>query len=250
MESAPSCLSFAVDCGTLAKGAGVMIAAFVLFVGSVWVLLAAVFGRYLGYLVLAVAFFGWMIIQSALWLFGFWAQGPDTPTNLGPRGSEAAWVVASAGLTAANDTSETFAAYPAAPWEPADLTDPEEAADIQSVQSAATDFLAEQANHELGMTSEDLSALTPTQFSVRSTAFATSDDGTPLAVVTAFYTGGGPQTTVSMYYDGGTVPRYSWMFLIGSTLLFGLHLPLLDRAERKRKEFLTGGTAPPWYGPA
>ena len=40
------------------------------------------------------------------------------------------------------------------------------------------------------------------------------------------------------------------MFLIGSTLLFGAHLPFLDQAERKRKEILTGGTAPPWYGPA
>jgi hypothetical protein len=40
------------------------------------------------------------------------------------------------------------------------------------------------------------------------------------------------------------------MVLIGSTLLFGAHLPFLDRAERKRKEILTGGTAPPWYGPA
>ena len=40
------------------------------------------------------------------------------------------------------------------------------------------------------------------------------------------------------------------MFLIGSTLLFCAHLPFLDRAERTRKEILTGGTAPPWYGPA
>jgi hypothetical protein len=40
------------------------------------------------------------------------------------------------------------------------------------------------------------------------------------------------------------------MFLGGSILLFAIHVPLLDRAERKRREFLTGGTAPPWYGPA
>jgi hypothetical protein len=33
-------------------------------------------------------------------------------------------------------------------------------------------------------------------------------------------------------------------------VLFGAQLPLLDRAERKRKEFLIGGTAPAWYGPA
>ena len=30
-----------------------------------------------------------------------------------------------------------------------------------------------------------------------------------------------------------------------------IHNPsLLDRAEKKRKEFLTGGTSPAWYGPA
>jgi hypothetical protein len=40
------------------------------------------------------------------------------------------------------------------------------------------------------------------------------------------------------------------MFLVGSTILFVVHLPLLDRAERKRKEFLTGGSTPAWHGPA
>jgi hypothetical protein len=40
------------------------------------------------------------------------------------------------------------------------------------------------------------------------------------------------------------------MFLIASVVGLGIHLPFLDRAERKRKEILTGGTAPPWYGPA
>ena len=59
---------------------------------------AAIFGRWMGYLVVAVAFFGWMTIQSSLWLFGFWSQGPSTPTNLGPRGPDPAWVVDSAGL--------------------------------------------------------------------------------------------------------------------------------------------------------
>ena len=40
------------------------------------------------------------------------------------------------------------------------------------------------------------------------------------------------------------------MFLIATILIFGIHVPLLDRAEKKRKEFLTGGSAPAWYGPA
>ena len=53
-----------------------------------------------------------------------------------------------------------------------------------------------------------------------------------------------------MRHDSGSVNRYSWMFLIGSVVGLAIHLPLLDLAERRRKEVLTGGTAPPWYGPA
>ena len=81
------------------KGTLITICAFILFVGSIYVLLAAVYGLRMGYLVTAVAFFGWMTIQSGIWLFGFWSQGPETKTNLGPRGPDSAWIVDSAGLS-------------------------------------------------------------------------------------------------------------------------------------------------------
>ena len=55
--------------------------AVIIFIGSIYLILAAVFGPRMGYLVLAVAFFGWMMIFSALWAFGFWSQGPTTKTN-------------------------------------------------------------------------------------------------------------------------------------------------------------------------
>ncbi|GIU97358.1 MAG: hypothetical protein KatS3mg013_1161 [Actinomycetota bacterium] len=250
MEEARACLGFAIECETLWKGAGVVLAGFVLFVGSVYVLLAAVFGRWMGYLVLMVGFSGWMILQSALWLFGFWSQGPETPTNLGPRGAEPAWLVLDAGLRAGSDRYDLFERYPGDPWrEPTGETE-EEAADLQSVQGAATSFLAEEANRELGLEPESAEAVTPTQFTVDTIRFATAPDGTRLAVVQAHFSGGGPLTTLSMYHDEGSVPRYSYMFLAGSVLLFAVHVPLLDRAERSRREFLTGGGAPPWYGPA
>ncbi|MGI8617392.1 MAG: hypothetical protein ACR2L4_11550, partial [Actinomycetota bacterium] len=87
-----SCLGFNVDCGTLLKGAGVTLMGFILFVGSVYLILTAILGRWMGYLVLMVAFSGWMILLSAMWAFGFYSQGPDTPVNLGPRGAEPSWV--------------------------------------------------------------------------------------------------------------------------------------------------------------
>lgn len=246
MPGQGSCIGFAIECGTLFKGAGVVFAAVILFVGSVYVLLSAVFGRWMGYLVLIVAFTGWMVIQSSLWLFGYWSQGPTTPTSQGPRGANPAWVVQAAGLQPATD----FPTYPGDAWAAADATDAAEAADIQSVTGASTTYLAAQANEDLERSETAADAIPSTQFAVDTIHFATANGKTRLALVEAHFLGGGPETTLSLSYDSGSIPRYSLMFFAGSILLFGLHLPLLDRAERKRKAFLTGGNAPPWYGPA
>jgi hypothetical protein len=88
------------------------------------------------------------------------------------------------------------------------------------------------------------------QFTVDTLSIAKAEDGTDVAVVKAHFNGGGPQTTLSMAYDEGFVASYGWLFFVISALVFGTHLPLLDRAERSRKEFLTGGSSPAWYGPA
>jgi hypothetical protein len=247
-QAAQSCLGFHIQCGTLFKGAGVVVMAFILFVGSVYLMLSFVFGKWMGYLVLAVCFSGWLIIHSSLWYFGFWAQGPGTPTNQGPRGQEPSWVILEGGLSASSDRFTTFADFPREPW-----MDPNEGQDssVQSVGSAVTSFLAEQANEELDIDPLGTDAILGTQFTIDDVEFATAEDGkTPLAVVQAHFSGGGPLTTLALYHDSGSIPRYSLMFLAASILLFLIHLPLLDRAEKKRKEFLTGGTAPAWYGPA
>jgi hypothetical protein len=243
------CLGFNVDCGTLAKGAGAVLMGFTLFVGSVYLLLSAVLGRWMGYLVLVVSFSGWMILLSALWAFGFYSQGPDTPVNLGPRGAEAAWVPL---LVSTGETSgryRVFASYPEGPWEEAEGQ--ELPASTQAVSGVVTAFLAERANEELDIPETDPTAVTAVDFSVDRIDFAPAEDEkTSLAVVQAHFTEGGPLLTVSMYHSSGSVPRYSYMFFAGSIVLFAIHLPLLDAAERKRREFLTGGAAPAWYGPA
>jgi hypothetical protein len=241
-----TCLGFHVACGTLFKGAGAVAMAFTLFLGSVYLMLSFVFGKWMGYLILAVCFSGWLMIQSSLWFFGFYSQGPGTPTNQGPRGHEPSWVVLDGGLSASSGRFNTFARYPAAPWK---VPGPGLAPSVQSVESAATTFLALQANEQLKIDPLSTTAITGTQFTVDSVEFA-PDGKTSLAVVKAHFAGGGPLTTLALYHDPGSVPRYSAMFMAASLLLFLLHLPLLDRAEKKRKEFLTGGSAPAWYGPA
>jgi hypothetical protein len=241
-----TCLGFNIDCGTLAKGAGVVFMGLILFVGSVYLVLTAVLGRWMGYLVVMVAFSGWMILLSALWAFGFYSQGPDTPVNLGPRGAEPSWIPLLASTGQTSDRYEAFRSYPGDPWkEPASGA----TAEVQSVTGIVTDFLAEEANQELEIPHTDPRAVTGVEFAVDDLHFATVG-GTQLAVAQAHFLDGGPLWTVSLYHDEGSVPRYSYMFLAGSVLLFAIHLPLLDIAERKRKDFLTGGATPPWYGPA
>lgn len=249
-QESASCLGFGIDCGVLLKGAGVTITGFILFVGSVYVLLSAIFGRWMGYLVLMTCFAGWMIIQSALWAWGFWSLGPETSVNLGPRGTEPAWVVEAAGIEAGSEGFEEFAAYPGAPWTEPDLTDEEVASETTAAQGSAVVYLAEQANEELGRDPFGVDGITAAQFTIDDTRFTTAADGTELAVIRAHFTAGGPSTTLSMRYDNGSVAVYSYLFLAVSVLLFVVHVPLLDRAERQRKEFLTGGAQPAWYGPA
>src|SRR3989442_145683 len=97
------------------KGIAVIVCAFILFVGSIYVLVAAVFGLRMGYLVVAVSFFGWMIILSAIWTFG----PPGTPKNLGPRGYEPHWQVFAAGAGAVESSKyPQVGQYPAGPWRP------------------------------------------------------------------------------------------------------------------------------------
>jgi hypothetical protein len=244
---------------TFVKGTAVIVAAMVLFVGSVYLLLSAIFGLRMAYLVLAVAFFGWMIILSMIWTFG---QPPilgvtGTKTNLGPRGTEPHWQVFAAGTGSVASKYPVTKAYPAGPWHPPDTVSKSA---VATVTTAVQDYLVNQG--AAALEKEGTTVCTPessptancfnldlTAFVVQDVEFATAGS-THLAAAHAFYAQGGPEITVFAYHDHGNVQVYSYAFLIASILGFAIHLPFLDRAEKKRKAILTGGTAPPWYGPA
>lgn len=249
MIAVDSCIGFQIHCETLLKGGLTTVMAFVLFVGSPLLLLSAVFGRRMGYLVLAVSFFSWMIILSTVWLTGFVvSQGIPTPVNLGPRGAEPSWMVEAVG-TEPEAPRQAFDRYPGGEGWRAPGDNDADTSSVQAVTSAAQAFLVERANEDLGVEHADPEAFQTTDFAIEDVQFATDGD-VSLAAAEGYFTGGGPLVKLYMRHDSGSVNRYSWMFLIGSVVGLGLHLPLLDRAERKRKEILTGGTAPPWYGPA
>ncbi len=225
--------------------------AFVVFVGSIYMMLAAVFGRRMGYLVLAVAFFGWMIIFSGLWITGYGAQGLQTQADLGPRGTSSHWQALGVGVKVASPRFPVVASYPGKPWVIPDTsptsTDPR-VASVSTVTSAIQDFLAARANQQLAKAGNPATVLS-TDFTVTDIAF-TSQGNVSLAAAKAYFSNGGPSVVVFAFHNSGSVPIYSWAFFIVSVLGFLIHLPFLDRAERKRKAVLTGGKQPQWLGPA
>jgi hypothetical protein len=239
------------------KGIAITVAAVVLFIGSVYVLLTAVFGLRMAYLVLAVSFFGWMILWSAIWVFGPPALG--TLKYLGPRGTEAHWEVFAAGTgpIEVRDIPE-ITSYPGSPWR-----DPGAGASsaVELVKSAVQKYMVTQAGGEPQaavpppvqqgeQAREQGFQVEATDFAVEDVKFATAKDGTFLAAAHTFFEDGGTRVTAFVRHDSGNVGAYSWAFFLASIVGFVVHIPLLDRAEKKRKAILTGGTAPPWYGPA
>ena len=222
--------------------------AFIVFVGSIYLLLSAAFGPRMAYFVLAAGFFGWMILFSGIWAFG---TGAPESTNLGPRGTEAHWQPVGVGIEVASPSYPVVSRYPGSPWVGlgSGKLGPDGASSVQSVTTAIQEFMAERANEQNGVTATSSNALESTDFSVENVEF-TTQGSTSLAAATAFFNGGGPKVTVFAFHDAGSVSKYSWMFFGGSILGFAIHVPFLDRAERRRKAVLTGGKRPPWYGPA
>jgi hypothetical protein len=231
---------FAALSPTYAKGIVVTACAFILFIGSVYVLLAALFGRKMGYFVLATALFGWMIVLSSLWTLG----APGTPRDLGPRGTEAHWQVFAAAPGPITSKYPETAKYPSSPWDTPKPSNPS----VSTLTSAIQNYLAAESQRQLHLPSTTTEVQSGS-FLVQNVAFTTSGH-TSLGAAQAFFSSGGPAITVFAYHDSGNVPVFSITFLAASILGFVLHVPFLDRLEKSRKEILTGGTAPPWYGPA
>ena len=222
------------------EGALAVVSAFVLFAGSVWLLLAAVFGVRMGYLVMATGFFGFMIVLSSLWAFG----APGTPAYLGPKGELPHWVALGAGVEISSPDFPVLDRYPGGPWKSA-ADDATLSAEVEAAELTFQEFLAEEAMAEL----EEEAEIPPETFQIEDLRFA-EVEGVDISAARGFATTGGPEVLIVAYKDQGNEPLPSFLFLGGSVLGFIAHLPFLDRAERRRKEILTGGEQQPWRGPA
>ncbi|HEX2030034.1 MAG TPA: hypothetical protein VHL78_01345 [Actinomycetota bacterium] len=229
------------------EGMAAFIASIVLFAGSVYLLLAAIFGLRMGYLIAATGFFGFWVLLAMLWAFG--ARDPflgiGTPPYLGPKGDLPTWVAVGSAVDVRSPNYPVINRYPGPPWQP---PGPAETGEVEPVTLAFQEFLAEEAAAELrqrGVAGE----ITPEDFQVTNIRF-TEVEETTLAAATAFSRTGGLEVEVVGLRDEGNEPLPSYLALGLGIIGLAIHLPFLDRAERRRKDVLTGGDQPPWRGPA
>jgi hypothetical protein len=226
---------------TFIEGSLVVVASMILFFGSVHLLLSAVFGVRMGYLVAATGFFGFFIILAALWAFG----APGTLPFLGPKGDLATWTPQAVGEDLTSPTYPVIDQYPADPWKPPGEA---ETAQVELATTQIQEFLAEEATAELRQAGVE-GQLEPEQFEVTDMRFTRVGE-TRLVGATAFATTGGRTVEVVAVYEAGNVGLPSYVALGAAVVGFLVHLPFLDRAERRRKDVLTGGEQAPWRGPA
>ena len=151
--------------------------------GSVYMLLASNFGALKGYLIAGTAFFGFMIMLSAVWLFGL----PGTTPLTGPKGPQPTFVPFTIDDPAAStyDSVRDFQGGAGNGWQPAPEGEVEEGspeatlqADLDTARQAAVSDLIEETNQDIEDSSEELDAT-----NVEAKTFYTIQDGTEVAAI-------------------------------------------------------------------
>jgi hypothetical protein len=226
------------------KGLLVVLAGFVFLPGSVYMLLAANFGALKGYLIAATAFFGFLMMLSAVWLFGI----PGTTPLTGPKGTQPTFKFFTLDDPQAGtyDSVRDFQGGAGNGWQPAPEGQPEEGsaeatlkADLDTARQTAVSDLIEETNKGIKDSSKELDVI-----NLDAKTFYTIQDGTEVAAIVV-----SPKTppagsglerpdfaprTFFAYRDPGSPYLPSILFLAGSTVLFLAHMLLLGVAERRR----------------
>jgi hypothetical protein len=228
------------------KGIAVVLTAFVFLPGSVYMLLAANFGALKGYLIAATAFFGFLVMLSATWLFGL----PGTTPLTGPKGEQPTFHRFTIDDPEAGtyDAVRTFQGGAGNGWQEAPAAEAgaeagsaEEVlrAELDAARQAEVNHLIEETNRDIEDSSRELYVT-----NLDSKVYYTTQDGTTLAAIVISPAtppeGSGlrrpnfaPKTTFA-YRDPGSPYLPSILFLVGSLVLFVVHMLLLGVAERRR----------------
>jgi hypothetical protein len=226
------------------KGILVVLTGFILLPGSVIMLLSTNFGALKGYLIGATAFFGFVAMLSAVWLFGL----PGTTPLTGPKGTQPTFKFFTLEDPAASkyDSARNFQGGAGNGWQEAPAAEGAQGgaqetlrADLDVAKQTALSKLINDTNKDNKDSSKDLDVT-----NLDAKAFYTIQNGTEVAAIVISPkqppAGSGlqkptfaPKTTFA-YRDPGAPSLPSLLFLIGALVLFVVHMLALGMVERRR----------------
>ena len=236
------------------KGLLVVVIGFVFLPGSVFMLLASNFGALRGYLIAGTCFFGFLVMLSAVWLFGI----PGTTPLTGPKGTQPTFKFFTLDDPAAStyDSVRDFQGGAGNGWQPAPEGDLPEGspeaelkADLDTARQTAVQDLIDETNANVEDSSKELDVT-----NLDAKTYYTIQDGTEVAAIVISPktppSGSGlerpdfaPKTSFA-YRDPGSPYLPSILFLIASSVLFVVHMLLLGVVERRRPLGLAQAHAP------
>ncbi|MGH2784569.1 MAG: hypothetical protein ACRDJ1_04875 [Actinomycetota bacterium] len=241
-----------------AAAVAVVVTSVAIFMGTIYYLLATLFGWRRAFHISMVSLMGFMIILSLVWLVG----APGTVPGTGPRGREPEWIPFLAESAFGADFKDRIDDFPGG-WDAPgkkyfgnsdkDKTGAIDASgEIDTIKGILQPALAGYAQ-EQGFPSEkpeDFDFRLPSKTAAAEAALTAEEKALPVAEVRFEDAGGGrllfgvripgvagkhPEITVFALRDKGTIFLPSLYSLVASVFFFALHLWLLARDEIKQR---------------
>lgn len=221
------------------EGIAAVVSGLIVFVGSVWLLLAVIMGGRLAYFVTASVTLGFIFIMTLVWSYG---------DPLGPVGQMPEWNPVGIGESASELEFGPASEYPEDPWETPGKDDQEALTKAAELESAAIDYLADAIQEKEGgefLAEADASVVAESArlytqgedeygaltLEASTSAIEKAKEADPDQAVTP----DDASLIVVMKYDPGNPLGKARMIAGGTFIIFALHLFGLSRAERKVK---------------
>lgn len=219
------------------EGVAAVVSGLIVFVGSVWLLLAVLMGARLAYFVTASVTIGFIFIMTLVWSYG---------DPLGPVGKLPDWNGVSLTETAAQSEFGPAAEYPEGQWSAPAEDDDDAKTKAAELESAAIDYLEDALEEDEGgdfLSASDATVVSDSarlleqgeteygaiELEASTSAIERAEEADPDQDVT-------PEDAsmiVVMEYDPGNPMGQARMLALGTFILLALHLFGLSRAERK-----------------
>jgi hypothetical protein len=206
------------------EGVSAVVAAVIVFCGSVFLLLSMVMGGRLAYFVTASITLAVLLILAVVWSLP--AVNP-----LGPVGTLPRWNPVAIGADAASLDFGAATSYPDAPWQKVDSEDVAQATQASELEAESTDSLQAAIDDGKVDTFESVSDATVNTDLTRLLQQGAKEFGA--VTLEPVKPGAGEPTVAILAYDPGNPLGPARRIAAGTFVLLVLHLFGLSRSERR-----------------